>query len=245
MEIAIVLVIVGLLVGLVLRAWEMQVSACVRALAAATQDIQVAYFGFTDRFHRVPGDWNATAAGAGIGTSINGGGNDSGQLDHPAGAAAYSEVNALWEQMSKAGFISGTYAGSAATEPSASNNLAPMNAYNGVIIVGVTDDYQGAATKRLKFVIGRGLPVGVARELDVKLDDVAPENGSVRAAPADADVTVFAGTNNWGGQDGSCVYRPVAGPVSSKKTAPPPAPVGPSIWDTGARRQDCNVVTLF
>ncbi len=243
MEIALVLVIIGLLIGLILRAWEIQVSARVRTLAAATQDIQVAYLGFIDRFHRVPGDWNATAAGASIGTSINGGGNDSGELDHPAGAAAYSEVNALWEQMSKAGFISGTYDGSAATEPSTSNNLAPLNIYNGVIIVGITDDYQGAATKRLNVVIGRGLPVGVVRELDLKLDDAAPETGSVRASPADADVMVFAGTNNWGGQDGSCVYKPVAGPVSSKKKAPPP--VGPSRWDTNARGQDCNVVTLF
>jgi hypothetical protein len=243
MEIALVLVIVGLLVGLVLRAWELQVSARVRTLAAASQDIQVAYLGFIDRFHQVPGDWNAAAAGAAIGTSINGGGNDNGQLDHPAGAAAYSEVNALWEQMGKAGFISGTYAGTAATEPSASNNLAPMNIYNGVIIVGVTDDYQGAARTHLNVVIGRGLPVGVARELDLKLDDAAPETGSVRASPADAAVTVFAGTNNWGGQEGSCVYQPVAGPVSSKNKSPPP--VGPSRWDTGARRQDCNVVTLF
>ena len=116
-----------------------------------------------------------------------------------------------------------------------------MNVYNSIIVIGFTDDYEGNATERLHVVVGRGLPVGVARELDVKLDDGRPETGSVRATLADADLTVFTGANNWGGREAGCVDRPPLGPGSSKG----PPPVGPGIWDSGARQQDCNAVVLF
>ena len=241
-EVAIVLVVIGLLVGLILRAWEMHVSARVRALATTSSSVQAAYHGFIDRYDRVPGDWNATAAGTAIGAAITGGGNDNGLLDNPAGGTVFNEVNGLWEQIGKAGFIHGAYSGTPNTEPNASNNLAPMNVYNGIVIVGFTDDYEGAGPERLHIVIGRGLPVGVARELDVKLDDSRPETGGVRATLSDGDLTVFAGVNNWGGQNVDCIDRPILGPVSSK--GPPPL-VGPGIWNTRVREQDCNAVILF
>ena len=241
-EIAIVLVIIGLLVGLVLRGWELQVSARVRALAANASDVQAAYYGFIDRYDHVPGDWNATDADTAIVAPVSAGGNDNGRLDNPAGGSVYNEVNALWEHISKAGFIHGAYAGTANLEPNVSNNLAPTNAYNNIIIVGSTDDYEGIGTERLHFVTGRGLPAGVARELDFKLDDGRPESGSVRATLADGDLTVFTGINNWGGREAECVDNPILGPVSSKG---PPPPVGPGIWNVGARAQDCNAVVLF
>ena len=240
-EIAIVLVIIGLLVGLILRAWEMQVSARVRALAATASGAQVAYYGFIDRYRRVPGDWNAAAAAIAINASITGGGNDNGRLDNPAGGAVYNEVNGLWEQISKAGFIVGAYAGTPNTEPNTSNNLAPMNVYNSIVIIGFTDEYEGSGAERLNVVVGRGLPVGVARELDVKLDDGSPVTGNVRATEADVDVTIFAGASNWGGREAGCVVAPPLGPAPSKG----PPPVGPGIWDTSARQQDCNAVVLF
>ena len=243
-EVAIVLVIIGLLIGLFLKGWELQVSARVRTLAATSLGVQAAYHGFTDRYDHVPGDWNAADAGAAIGTAVTGGGNDNGVLDSPPGGSVYDEVNGLWEQMSKAGFIVGAYSGTASTEPSVSNNLAPINVYNGIVIVGITDDYEGVATKRLHIVTGRGLPVGVARELDVKLDDGAPQTGRVRAPLDDANLTVFAGADNWGGRVAACVDIPVAGPAGSKK-APPPPPAGPARWDSDATEQDCNAVVLF
>ena len=243
LEIAIVLVIIGLLMGLVLRAWELQVSARVRALAETSIGVQAAYQGFTDRYDHIPGDWNAADAGAAIGAPITGGGNDNARLDNLAGGSVYNEANALWEQMSKAGFISGGYSGTANAEPNVSNNLAPTNVYNGIVIVGVTNDYEGDGTARMHVVIGRGIPASVARELDVKLDDAKPETGSVRATLADGALTVFTGANNWGGREAGCVENPIVGPVASKK-GPPPA-VGPGTWNVSARSQDCNAVVLF
>ena len=55
-EIAIVLVIIGLLLGGILKGQELINSARVRNLADTTTGIQAAYYGFIDRYRRVPGD---------------------------------------------------------------------------------------------------------------------------------------------------------------------------------------------
>ena len=74
-EIAIVLVIIGLLLGGILKGQELINSARVRNLADTTAGIQAAYYGFIDRFRRGPGDWTAAAATTAIGVAITGGGN--------------------------------------------------------------------------------------------------------------------------------------------------------------------------
>jgi len=106
-----VLVIIGLLMGAVLKGKQLQDSARVRKLADVTTGVEVAYLAFQDRYRRVPGDWSAAGASAGIGEPITGGGNENGRLDNPPGANVYDEVNALWEQLSKAGIIKGRYPG--------------------------------------------------------------------------------------------------------------------------------------
>ena len=63
-EIAIVLVIIGLLLGGILKGQELINSARVRNLADSTSGIQAAYFGFIDRYRRVPGDWGQVPAAA-------------------------------------------------------------------------------------------------------------------------------------------------------------------------------------
>ncbi len=227
-EIAIVLVIIGLLLGGILKGQELINSARVRNLADTTSGIQAAYYGFIDRFRRVPGDWNPTAAATAIGVAITGGGNDNGRLDNPAGGTVYDEANALWEQLSKAGFIQGAYLGTASTEPSTTNNLAPLNAFNNVITIGRTPDYLGTAPVRLNVVMGRGVPVSIMRELDIKLDDGVPDTGVVRATAPDGSVTIFDGANTWGGREATCITA--AAPLN---------------WDITNDAQDCNAVFLY
>ncbi len=55
-EIAIVLVIIGLLLGGILKGQELINSARVRNLADQNSGIQAAYYGFIDRYRQVPGD---------------------------------------------------------------------------------------------------------------------------------------------------------------------------------------------
>src|ERR1700755_3562102 len=59
-EIAIVLVIIGLLLGGVLKGQELITGARVRNLISQQDGIKAAFFGFQDRFRALPGDY-ATA----------------------------------------------------------------------------------------------------------------------------------------------------------------------------------------
>ncbi|MDH3314660.1 MAG: prepilin-type N-terminal cleavage/methylation domain-containing protein [Gammaproteobacteria bacterium] len=241
-EIAIVLVIIGLLLGGILKGQELINSARVRNLADTASGVQAAYFGFLDRYRRVPGDWDAASATTAIGTTVNfpvldATINNNGRIDNPAGKE-WVEPNAMWEQLAKAGFIQGSYTGTA-TEPNQQNGLAPLNAFNAPMVVGRTADYQSTTTAavRLHLVTGRFIPAKVMRELDVKIDDALPQTGSLRAV-ANAP-TVFAGVNNWGGHDATaapagCVTPAAAGP-----------PVVPASWNVTADSQDCNAVILF
>ncbi len=231
-EIAIVLVIIGLLLGGILKGQELINSARVRNLADSTSGIQAAYFGFIDRYRRVPGDWGQTSAGAGIGGTINGGGNDNGRLDG-TGANVWMEPNAMWEHLSKAGFINGAYTGANA-EPTAGNNSAPLNPFNSPIIVARTPDYldftNATPSVRLHLIVGRGQPVDISRELDTKLDDSNPGTGGLRAAHSAIGVLTGSG---WGTGDANC--------TNPTGTTPGIAVV----WDINADAQDCNTIVLF
>ena len=75
-EIAIVLVIIGLLLGGVLKGQELIQSARVRNLISQQDGIKAAYFGFLDRFRAVPGDYNQASPNiAGVAGTSNGNNN--------------------------------------------------------------------------------------------------------------------------------------------------------------------------
>ncbi|MCP5150818.1 MAG: prepilin-type N-terminal cleavage/methylation domain-containing protein [Ectothiorhodospiraceae bacterium] len=228
-EVAIVLVIIGLLLGGILKGQEMMNSARVRNLADMTAAVRAAYFGFIDRYRNVPGDWDGAEASRAIGVAlVSPGGNNNGRLDHPAGQE-YGEPIAAWEQLAKSGFLQGNYVGGAATdEPDAGSNQAPLNAFNNVVSIGRTPDYEGVSPVALGVIVGRGVPVRIAQELDTKMDDGVPDTGVMRATAADGSVTVFARTNEWGGRESACVTTSA-----------------PIIWDVAADSQDCNSVLLF
>ncbi len=60
-EIAIVLVIIGLLLGGVLKGQELITGARVRNLISQQDGIKAAFFGFQDRYRALPGDYAAAA----------------------------------------------------------------------------------------------------------------------------------------------------------------------------------------
>jgi prepilin-type N-terminal cleavage/methylation domain-containing protein len=228
-EIAIVLVIIGLLLGGILKGQELINSARVRNLADSASGIQAAYFGFIDRYRRVPGDWDLTTAGQAIGGTINTGGNNNGRLDN---SGNWTEPNALWEHLSKAGFINGSYTGGGGNqEPTTTNGAAPFNPFNSAIIMARTNNYldvTAAPSTRLHLIVGRGTPVDIARELDTKLDDSVPTTGNLRAAPSAAG-PLGAGASSWGAGDATCTGG---------------AGIN-AFWDVNVDSQDCNTVFLF
>ena len=224
-EIAIVLVIIGLLLGGILKGQEMINSARARHIADLTSDIPAAYFGFIDRFNRVPGDWDSAAASMGLGLTVDNGGvgvlGNNGRIDNPAGSE-FLEPNALWEQLAKAGFIEGAYTGDPGS-PTTTSAQAPLNAFNNIIVLGRTADYQddGTPAVRLNLTLGRGIPVDIARETDLKLDDGNPLTGVLRLAIDDPG-NVF---NTIGSTDPGCAAA--------------------NEYNVAGDVQDCNLVYLY
>src|SRR5574340_735598 len=99
-EIAIVLVIIGLLLGGVLKGQELITSARVRNMISQQDVIKAAYFGFLDRYRALPGDYADAKNNI---KGVNEVGNGNGQIE------TGKESILAWDHLSKAGFINGSY----------------------------------------------------------------------------------------------------------------------------------------
>ena len=161
-EIAIVLVIIGLLLGGILKGQELINSARVRNLADQNSGIQAAYYGFIDRYRQVPGDFIALNATQAIGVTINlpaaaSVTDGNGQLDN-----TLEEAAAVWEQLAKAQFLGGGFTPAAAVPASeaayAANQVGPFNAFNGPLILTRNQGYSGTAINTFEFTHGPKCP---------------------------------------------------------------------------------------
>ena len=168
-EIAIVLVIIGLLLGGVLKGQELITSARVRNLISQQDGVKAAFFGFQDRFRAYPGDYTgATANIPAISTAACGGGNGNGNGRIDAG----NEATLAWEHLSKAGFIAGSY--TCAATPSV--NTTPVNPY-GMFLQVIYDGVYGAGSspQRHNVKTGPQIPVELMFQMDQKIDDGDPK----------------------------------------------------------------------
>ena len=89
-EIAIVLVIIGLLLGGVLKGQELINNAKVRSIADRQNSLKVAWFAFIDRFQAMPGDF--VRAAQYIPGAVNGDGD--GFIDHEESPIAFQHMTA-------------------------------------------------------------------------------------------------------------------------------------------------------
>ncbi len=203
-EIAIVLVIIGLLLGGVLKGQELITSARVRNLISQQDGIKAAYFGFLDRFRALPGDYsqastNITGVGDACGTPATGNGNNNGQID-----SANGEHIMAWDHLSKAGFINGSYTctGNAILGPTTN----PTNPYAQYLQIIYDNVYAGTITQRHNLKTGNQIPSDILAEVDRKVDDGSATTGSLRATiyttgqPTDA-LCFNAGTGVWAAQN--------------------------------------------
>lgn len=184
-EIAIVLVIIGLLLGGVLKGQELITGARVRNIVQQQDGVKAAYFGFLDRFRALPGDYSqATANITGINTGTGacgataGNGNGDGQILNATG----NEDTLVFEHLSKAGFINGTYTcATGAPNPQTS----PTNPYGQPLTLAYDALYLGAGTNaRHNLKTGGQIPSDIVAEIDRKIDDGNPNQGSFRALTA-------------------------------------------------------------
>ena len=185
-EIAIVLVIIGLLLGGVLKGQELITSARVRNLISQQDGIKAAFFGFQDRYRALPGDY----ANAGVnikcsGTCLNGDGN--GQISNAgsasgAGTTTHEDLN-VWTHLTAAGFLNGSY-NLAAADTGPLDTNSPKNPYS-VYLSLIYDNTWGIASNPNKHNLKSGsqIPVEIIAEVDRKIDDGQPNGGSFQFSP--------------------------------------------------------------
>ncbi len=182
-EIAIVLVIIGLLLGGILKGQELITSARVRNIIAQLDGTKAAVFGFQDRYRALPGDFSlATTQISGASQNGNGDGQITG-----------TEAIAVWDHLSHAGFINGTYVYNA-TE---STTTTPNNPY-GARLQLINDDVYadtGTPTVRLNLKTGPQIPANILAEIDRKIDDGNALRGSIRFSAYAAGGTAPTATN--------------------------------------------------
>ena len=208
-EIAIVLVIIGLLLGGILKGQEMITQAKIKNVVADFSGISAAYYGYQDRYRAIPGDdlnagtrWTAApAAVPGDGNGQVGGTYNNACVQLPV--AATPETCKWWDHLRRAGFVSG------------SGGLQPFNAVTGMLGVQTGD---GTGATALGTAVGVGgfsglivcsanLPDKIAIAVDTQMDDGTLISGTVRgqlqAAPNPAVLAVAAGAY---AENGTNVY---------------------------------------
>lgn len=177
-EIAIVLVIVGLLLGGVLKGQELINSAKAKSYAQDFRTIQSALYGFQDRYKGIPGDLagaNTKITGATLATTPTVAGVGNGQINGVWDSITATDESCLaWQHMRLSGFL----AGATAEDCSTGNAYVQINADGGRIgisstmhITGMTGSYN---------ICSDGVLGKIAKQLDTQLDDGVSNTGSFR-----------------------------------------------------------------
>ena len=220
-EIAIVLVIIGLLLGGVLKGQELITSARVRNIISQQDGVKAAFFGFLDRYRAYPGDYSQSQANIpGCGACAMG--NNNGQIRSIAGGDAIDEQIAVWEHLSRAGFINGSYTYAAGAETNTSAPTNPYARYLQMIYDNVYDPPASSVRHNLK--TGNQIPSDILAEVDRKIDDGSGTGGSFR-------FSAYPGQSTGGGTppvgSGSCYAA--AAPNNWVSSAPVPVCGGASL----------------
>lgn len=172
-EIAIVLVIIGLLLGGVLKGQELINSAKIKNLANDLNGITAAVYAYQDRYKSLPGDeldattkarWNGLAGGDGNGTL-----NTGATVSKFNSSTSTDEPVKFWQHLRMSGLITGDPASTA----------IPQNAAGGVL--GVQDGAGSTAPAQLSglVVCTSNLEGKIAGAIDSQMDNGKPDSGSI------------------------------------------------------------------
>ena len=187
-EIAIVLVIIGLLLGGILKGQELINNAKVRSVADRQNSLKAAWFGFIDRYNFIPGDSKRArqlVPGVTEARSDNLAGD---------GILTLGESVLAMQQLTGAGFLrcpqcDGTSGAVGNTEqdpttnpPNAENSL--VNQYSGVMSIWNDTTFYasrstGTASDRLQIHSGPRIPSNILSEVDRKIDDGIANTGDM------------------------------------------------------------------
>ena len=177
-EIAIVMVIIGLLLGGVLKGQEVITNARIKNINNDFSGVSAAIFSYQDRYKQLPGDDSAadahvngvTSAAATVGDGVI-----DGAYDAAIAGAAIADTDAesalVWHHLRLAGLIAGDTASA----------QQPLNAFGGQ--VGLENAAGNAAFSGLAMVFGN-VPTDMAIILEAQNDDGVPTTGGIRTDAA-------------------------------------------------------------
>ena len=185
-EIAIVLVIIGLLLGGVLKGQELIAQAKIKNVANDLNGLSAAIYGYQDKFKAIPGDdANATThVGAGATLAPTAATLGNGRIEGNFNSVtATDESLAFWQQVRLAGLATGS------TDFSATAIAAsvPRNADGGRI--GVQSASPITDMTGTYFVCSDAISGKLAKQIDTTMDDGATDTGAVRVT-----ATGYSGT---------------------------------------------------
>jgi prepilin-type N-terminal cleavage/methylation domain-containing protein len=200
-ELAIVMTIIGLLIGGVLKGQEMIKNARVTSAIGHVQSYQAALETFRDRFDQLPGDMNAAVSRLPGCTAAqfcyNGDGNGiigviaTSSIDQNQGGVItlpQIETTMFWKHLALADLISGVNPGSNPVTP-AWGQTHPSSPINGGFVVatktsGQPNSFPGGHLLKMVLNGGSGaghnvITPGEAAQVDRKIDDGLPNSGFV------------------------------------------------------------------
>lgn len=170
-EIAIVLVIIGLLIGGVLKGQAMVQNAKVKRVVKLADELRAGVMTFYDKYGVYPGDENLAPIPP---NGADAEGNGNGQIE----AAERFEA---FRDMSLAGLISGTYNGA----------NAPTHPFGDTVEIQWINP-PGNTTPLAHYIMFYNLPADVCLEIDTKYDDGNWQTGSISGSAAYANGTNVA-----------------------------------------------------
>jgi len=229
-EIAIVLVIIGLLLGGVLKGQELIQNARVRNVIAQQDGIKAAFFGFQDRYRGIPGDYTKTNANA----NIPGAGSVCGSTTSNSLIDTSEESICAWYHLAKAGFITGNYTGTGST-PDATNS--PSNPFGGLMQLIFDNVYADGSslttgsTNVHNVKTGINIPATVLAEVDRKTDDGQPVSGGFRFSSYGGTTSTTTGGTPV--VSSNCVTTATSGTTAT------------SSWSITSTATQCGGVSLF
>jgi prepilin-type N-terminal cleavage/methylation domain-containing protein len=194
-EMAIVLVIIGLIIGGILKGQEIVNNGRVKAQVAQIDSIKAAIQTFLDKYGFYPGDDNQVVTQFGLDTSFNGSGDGIVSTSPPApdldSATENNNTgpNAVWFLLEAANLLSGVQSSSNGAQTNANhyNLLGKINASYltfadfAYVVSGTTTTNKSV---RISGTSNPSTPTPVMREqdasqIDLKYDDGQPTTGSI------------------------------------------------------------------
>ncbi len=192
-ELAVVMVIIGILIGGILKGQELITNARVTSTISSTEAMAGAYNGFRDKYQAIPGDMiNAQARLTGCtgAPCVNGSGNNIIATNVGGASVAGGEGQLFFVHLLRGEFITGMD-GTAPISFGTTNPTAPIGGgfLAGDVRTGVTGFTAAEVTGTYNITVagnvaGAGVNNGIllpqqAATLDRRLDDGAPITGSV------------------------------------------------------------------